>query len=263
MNWKTRLAIVSDEASLDFQEAVGICLPLGVGAYELRSLKSGRVPCVNEEDIRQVEAIKEKHGLTLVGLSPGFFKKEISNPAGRGELEAGFPRAFKLMERLGVCRMTVFSFRRAGGRRIRIPNNVFDFLGRAVELCRKQGVDLLIENSAGCWGDTGANAAELAETTGARVTWDPGNAAAAGEEAFPAGYAAVKPYIRHAHFKNWLPEKKWVDLLDGSVDMKGQVSALQADGFDGYYCVEPHQWDNRAKASRKNLRQLNALLAGD
>ena len=43
--------------------------------------------------------------------------------------------------------------------------------------------------------------------------------------------------------------------------LEGQVSALKADEYDGYFCVEPHQWDNRAEASRKNTRQLLELNA--
>ena len=163
------------------------------------------------------------------------------------------------MERLHIRQMTVFSFLREGGREAPIPCGVLETLKTAAEICRKEGVELLIENSAGCWGDTGVNAAKLAEAVGVQLTWDPGNAAA-GDEAFPSGYRSAKPYIRHVHFKNWSPERNWVDLQEGVVDMKGQVSALKADEYDGYFCVEPHQWDNRAEASRKNTRQLLELL---
>ena len=258
--WIKRLAIVSDEASLDFSEAVEICLPLGVEAYELRSLKSGRIPFVDEADIRQVEEITKRHHLTLVGVSPGFFKREISDPAGQVEFEEGFPRVFRLMDRLDIRQMTVFSFRREGDRQAPIPDRVIETLGTAVQLCREQGVNLLIENSAGCWGDTGANAAKLAEAAGAQLTWDPGNAAAAGDEAFPSGYRSAKPFIRHVHFKNRLPDGKWSHISTGVVDMRGQVSSLKTDGYDGYFCVEPHQWDNRKEASRKNIGQLLQLL---
>ena len=55
-DWKDRLAIVSDEASESFAEAVGICLPLGIRAYELRKFGGGRFPDVPAKAIDEVLA---------------------------------------------------------------------------------------------------------------------------------------------------------------------------------------------------------------
>ena len=260
MNQQYRLAIVSDEASLSFRNAVDICLPLGIRAYELRSLESGRIPSVADDDIGEVEETVKEHELTIAGISPGFFKGKVSDALVDEEWEEGFPRAFHILDRLKVRQMTIFSFKREGGREVPIPDKALDWLFRAAGRCRQEGVRLLVENSAGCWADTGANAAAVADASGCRITWDPGNAAAAGDHAFPDGYQAVSPFIEHVHFKNWLPEEKWVDIDAGIVDMRGQVAALQSDGYNGFYCVEPHQWDRRAEASRENALILQDLL---
>jgi len=254
-----RLAIVSDEAAPGFAEAVRICLPLGIRAYELRRLYGMRVPRVPEEAIEEVLAQVKKHDLTLIGISPGFCKRELDDPAVEKELESGFAQAFRLMDRLGVRRMTVFSYQRTG-RGTSIPSRVVDLLGRAAAHSQQEGVELLLENSSQCWADTGENLAEVARTVGLCVTWDPANAAASGGEAYPAGYKAVRDLVAHVHLKNWHPAHGWVYVSDGVVDMAEQLEALEADGYRGYYCIESHRRADPA-ATEINTRQLIALLA--
>lgn len=256
--WQNRLAIVSDEAAPGFAEAVRRCLPLGIRAYELRFLYGMRVPHVSMEAIEEVLAEVRDHDLTLVGISPGFCKVRLGDPAVEKEFESGFPQAFRLMDRLGVRRMTVFSYQRTD-RGTPIPARVFDLLQRAATLCREEGVELLIENSPQCWADAGEHLAEVARAVGVRVTWDPANAAASGVEAYPAGYKAVQDLVAHVHLKNWQPTHGWVYLNDGVADIAGQVKALEADGYRGYYCIESHRWTDPA-ATETNTQQLLALL---
>ena len=259
-DWKARLAIVSDEAADSFTEAVNICLPLGIRAYELRKLASGRFPDVFDSEIDTIVQAARAHNLTLIGVSPGFFKWAVGDAQTEAVFTHGFPKAFRLMERLGVRRLTVFSFHREGDRATPIPSAALDYLGRAAAVCQREGIQMLIENSASSWGDTGVNLAYLAQMLAVPVTWDPGNAAAADEVAYPNGYQAVRDYIAHVHFKNWKPGVGNVAIVDGIVDMAGQVAALHADGYSGYYCIEPHQWHDRINATRQNTRQLLDLL---
>jgi sugar phosphate isomerase/epimerase len=197
-----RLAILSDEAAPGFAEAVEICLPLGIRAYEVRNLHSRRVPHVPEEVVKEVLEQVRVHDLTLMGISPGFCKKKLDDPAIKDEFETGFSQALRLMDRLGVRRMTAFSYQRTEPQAA-IPSQVFDLLGRAAALCQQEGVELLLENSRQCWADTGEHLAQVARTVGIRVVWDPANAAAAGAEAYPAGYDAVRDLVAHVHLKNW------------------------------------------------------------
>jgi sugar phosphate isomerase/epimerase len=255
-----RLAIVSDEAAIDFAEAVSICLPLGLRAYELRNLPGGRIPFCDPAAIDTVIAQQKEHGLSLIGISPGFFKGTLDDPSVEVELTRGLGAALSLMDRLSVRTMTVFSFKRSS-REAPIPQRAVDLLAQMAARCRVAGVRMLIENSASCWADTGDHLADLARSLNVQVTWDPANAQASGDQAFPGGYARVHDRIAHVHVKNWLPQKGWVNINDGQVDMAAQAAALLADGYKGYFCVEPHQWADRANATRSNTRQLLELLA--
>ena len=260
-DWTARLAIVSDEAADSFIEAaVYICLPLGIRAYELRKLTGGRFPEIADSEIDAIIQAVHTHTLTLIGVSPGFFKWVVNDAQTEEAFTRGFPKSLRLMDRLGVRRLTVFSFQREGDPFTAIPDSVLDYLGRAAAICQREGVEMLIENSANSWGDTGANLAYLAHKLDVPVTWDPGNAAAAGELAYPDGYQTVRDYIAHVHFKNWQPGVGNVAIANGIVNMAGQIAALHADGYSGYYCIEPHQWHDRINATRQNTQQLLNLL---
>jgi hypothetical protein len=139
---------------------------------------------------------------------------------------------------------------------------IYDHLGRAVDLCAREGIEVVLENASSIYSDTGANLATIARTLGLKVVWDPANAAASGEVAYPDGYAQVRQRLAHVHFKNWTADNGWEAINDGVVDLAGQVAALKADAFPGYYCLEPHQKDRR-QAARLNHAQLLALLGAE
>ena len=260
-DWKNRLAIISDEAADSFAEAVDFCLPLGIRAYELRKLEGGRFPQVTERAVQEVADTVAAHELELIGVSPGFFKGPLDADVIERTFDHDLPAAFRLMQRLGIRRMTLFTFRR-NGPDDPIPDEIYDHLGRAVEVCKREGIEVVLENAASIYSNTGANLATIARTLGVRVVWDPANGAASGEASWRDGYEAVHQRIAHVHFKNWTPAG-WAAIKEGSVDLAAQVAALKADDYAGYYCLEPHQWNDRKKAVRNNCQQLLELLEAD
>ena len=260
-DWTSRLAIISDEADDSFAEAVDFCLPLGIRAYELRKLEGGRFPQITERALQEVADTAAAHELELIGVSPGFFKGPLDADVIAHTFDQDLPKAFRLMERLGIHRMTLFTFRRSGPD-APIPAEIYDHLGRAIELCAREGIEVLLENAASIYSNTGANLATIARTLGVKVVWDPANGAASGEQSWRDGYEAVRQRLAHVHFKNWT-HGGWTAINDGLVDLAGQVAALKADDYPGYYCLEPHQWQDRKNAVRQNYEQLLALLEAD
>jgi L-ribulose-5-phosphate 3-epimerase len=254
-----RIAIVSDEAAPDFGAAVNHCLPLGISAFELRCLGGDRLPWVSESALLEVESTVERTGVRLLGISPGFAKRPLNDPGVAEEMGEPLAAAFRLLERLGIRCMTVFSYLRGGDREAPIPGQAFDLMGAWAERCRTAGVEMLIENSAQCWGNTGANLAAVARGVGVRVVWDPANAQTAGEAAYPDGYAAVRDRVAHVHLKNWSPAEGCVYLGKGQARLQEQVAALQADGYPGYYCLENHR-PRDPQATAVNLRYLRGWL---
>ena len=260
-DWTGRLAVVSDEAGESFADAIEVCLPLGIRAFELRQLPGGRVPYVDAAALDEVEEVTRRHGLKLIGLSPGFCKREVDAAEVEAEFTEGFPAAFELMDRFGIGDITLFTCLRGGqGVDAPIPQHVIDCVGRGAGLCRDAGVQVRLENSPTCWGNTGANVAAIADALDVGIVWDPANSEAAGQPAYPDGYRCVRSRIAHVHCKNWTAGQGCVDIDSGDADMAGQISALVADGYRGYFTLEPHRWDERVQATRRNTAQLLRLL---
>jgi sugar phosphate isomerase/epimerase len=257
-DWKSRLAIVSDEAGAGFRQAVEVCLPLGIRNFELRMLEGERVPYVSEESLRAVEEECQRRHLNIIGLSPGFGKVEVDEPQVEKELTQGLDDTFRLMNRLGVQRLGMFSYKREGAQSP-IPEKVEALLARARTRCEKEGFELLLENVPSVWGNTGTRLAEIARATGLRVIWDPANSDASGEPCYPTGYRAVQSFIATVHLKNWDPQRKYVYLSEGVADIQGQIEALVRDGYAGRFCLENHRFDD-PQSTEINTRELLGYL---
>ncbi|MFW6097571.1 MAG: sugar phosphate isomerase/epimerase family protein, partial [Chloroflexota bacterium] len=118
---------------------------------------------------------------------------------------------------------------------------------------------------AGFWADTGARTAAIVQAVdhpALGINWDPGNAYEAGDRPFPNGYEAVRPYLRHVHFKDVyrLDDGSHHYAVNGDIDWEGQISALRADGYGGYISVETHM-EPKVAAARDTVARLRRLLA--
>jgi sugar phosphate isomerase/epimerase len=78
------------------------------------------------------------------------------------------------------------------------------------------------------------------------LNWDPGNAAAAGENPFPDGYRLLpKERIGHCHCKDVTKKSdgkgyEWAPVGKGTIDWIGQFTALKRDGYHLTVSLETH-----------------------
>ncbi len=96
------------------------------------------------------------------------------------------------------------------------------------------------------------------------INWDPANIYASGEDTpFPDGYAHVRPFVKHVHFKDArldpvTGKRSWV--LDGVIDWTGIIHALKQDNYEGYVSVETHLRP-KVESTRRTLERVRALVA--
>lgn len=249
-----KIAILSDEISLDFETAVEIGTDWGIEYYELRSVPSGRAPRCSEADIKKVADVAKRYGVKITALSPGLFKCPADAPEVERDIAEVLPRVFELGERLDTNKVVLFGFGKPGANHheqiafdgSKHPQIVVDRLGEMAAKAEAAGMMLYLENEAVCWADTGPHSAEIIRKVGSRhlmLNWDPCNARSCGSTPFPDGYEKVKDLVAHLHVKDLKTEDgkhRVVPVGEGDIDWRGQLQALQRDGYDGYYVIETH-----------------------
>lgn len=263
---KLPLGIVSDEISRDFSEALDYGISWGITTYEIRLLSTGRIPRVEQEEIKKVTDLIEDHDIRISAVSPGIFKYPVSQ---RSELEHELteilPRTMEFADRAGTNRIIVFGFQ-LDSNRSREAQELYavELMQRAAEVAGKAGYSIAVENEPGFLFDTGSYSARLVETIGAEnfgVNWDPCNSYGMDERPYPEGYEAVKTHIVNVHAKDTETSAhvKCIPLGEGNVDWKGQVRALMRDRIVPHLTIETH-CEPLVENSRRNVEYLQRLM---
>lgn len=241
-----KVSIFADEISRDSERAIALAVEWGLTHVEVRSLPSGRFPAVSDDELETYVKQLADAGLSVSGVSPGFFKCAWDDPQVAVGMQEGLPRACEWAQRLGTRSVSSFAFRRdADGMDANVPQEVVDLVGEMADVCRKKGCDLTLENEAVCWGATGREAAAIVRAVGGdrlKLLWDPGNSARAGStDAYPGEYKSFSDLVATVHAKNFDPEAgAWSLIEKGVVDWPGQLAALERDGYEGFLVVETH-----------------------
>ena len=96
------------------------------------------------------------------------------------------------------------------------------------------------------------------------MTWDPNNAGASGEDAFPGGYRKLDPArIFHVHLRDYkhTPDGKveWSAVGEGEFDNASQIRSLIKDGYKETFTLETH-WKSPKGKAYATATSLKALL---
>lgn len=263
---RERISILSDEISPDFQTALELSQEWGIRNLELRSLESGRIPHTSKKDEKKLFRLAKEYPVSISALSPGVFKIPLDSPEVKKQIEETLPRTYELAHRLGTDKVIIFSFRESEEKSKPPFARVAEILSKVIEKAKKEQICLLLENEPGCWVNTGPTVLEIAKRINSRdfaLNWDPGNSFASGGKPFPEEYATIKNLVRHLHLKDAQEVKgkmQWVPLGKGKLNWSGQIRALVADDYQGYYTIETHCLP-KIEVSKKCLEKLRDIFS--
>jgi len=259
------IGIVSDEVSAIFREAVGLAKNWGVSLFELRCLRTGRIPNVDRSDIHEVLDIVGSGKIKITALSPGIFKHSVSQQYEiEHELDTVLPATIALAKELGAPLIIVFGF-------IREPNEptgnfgkAVEYMSKAVHIAEQHDVRIAIENEPGFWCDTGSATARFVKCAGSKalgVNWDPANAVGTGERPFPEGYRAIKDFVFNIHVKDTRENAlvRCVPVGEGVVNWREQLRALSKDTALRHVTIETH-CTPLVEKSRQNVETVRSYL---
>ena len=262
---RLELGLVSDEISPDFNEAARYGSEWGISIFELRVLKTGRIPAVEQSELREVQAVAKGGGLRITALSPGIFKFPLSQTTKlEEELSTTLPKTLALAREFGASLIIAFGFQREQNEKPELFLRAVDFMSRAAERAGKEGIRIIIENEPGFWCDSGANTAKLIQMVNSpflRANWDPCNGYGTSERPFPEGYESVKQYIANVHVKDTKEGSliRCVPVGEGALDWRGQLAALVRDQLVRHVTIETHCLPLVEK-SKQNVETLKSYL---
>lgn len=287
-----KLSILTDEVSADLETSLELAQTWGLEAIELRGVGEQRYPDVSEFWKVRVPELIQESGLSVAALSPGLFKipYPFSAPSDtrilrwedymlfqrfrnaealvKYHLETLLPMSIQAARLLKTDTIVCFSFDRGHDvdPETPVPEPVVEVLGEAARKVGQAGLTLALEVEHICWGDTGLRTAQLVERVShpaLGINWDPANAFRAGEDRpYPDGYSAVRPFVKHVHFKDAGIDKHRGErrfVYDGVVDWEGQLSALKQDGYEGYLSIETHVRP-KVEMARRTIERVRHLL---
>jgi L-ribulose-5-phosphate 3-epimerase len=280
-----KLSVITDEISQDLAHACEVAArEFGLGWVELRAMHDKNIINWDAHDIAEAKAILQKFNLRVSEIASPVFKTDWpgapkapfspKNPqfgadftyAQQDEL---LDRAFALAKAFDGPPIRIFDFWRLDDQ---TPHRaaIDDRIRQAAVKAGSRGVTLTLENELACNTATGAEAARLLDAVRDKalmLNWDPGNARARGEKAFPDGYAKLpKNRIAHMHLKDVVDagggKTEWAAMGRGTIDYVGQFRALKRDGYTGAMSLETH-WRGGGtpeESSRQSMAGLRQLL---
>ena len=232
-----------DEISDDFAEQCQVASGLGLRYVEVRSAWGTNILDLDDSQLATVRETLDGYGLKV---------SSIGSPIGKIAIDDEFPPHLKRMqhavevaETLEAPYIRVFSFFIPEGtdpdsRR----DEVLSRMSALAEAAVDSDVILAHENEKEIYGDIPRRCLDIVTSVSSpklQLAWDPANFVQVGVRPFSEGYAMLRPHVGTIQVKDAL-------LSDGSVVVAGAgdgevpetVRALRADGFDGFFSLEPH-----------------------
>jgi len=232
-----------DEISDDFSEQCKVAAGLGLRHVEVRSAWG-----INILDLDAAQLDTLRQTLAEYGLSVS----SIGSPIGKISIDDDFPphlermrHAVEVAELLDAPYIRLFSFFIPEGtdpdsRR----DEVLSRMSALAEAAADSDVILVHENEKEIYGDIPRRCLDIVTSVDSpklQLAWDPANFIQVGVRPFTEGYSMLRPYVGYIQIKDAL-------LADGTVVVAGAgdgevvetIRALHADGFDGFFSLEPH-----------------------
>ena len=233
----------ADEIDDDFEKQCAVLNGLGIAHIELRSAWGVNVLDLTDEQVGQARDLLLRHDIAASSIGSPIGKISITDPfddhLARHDVALSRAAAF------GAPYIRLFSFFLPDGED---PDSHRDEVLRRMSALadRATGHDvvLLHENEKAIYGDIPRRCVDIVESVGSpalRLAWDAANFVQCGVRPYTDAYASVRPHLEYVQVKDAVMETgKVVPAGEGDAETVETVRALQADGFDGFFSLEPH-----------------------
>jgi sugar phosphate isomerase/epimerase len=236
----------ADEIDDDFERQCLVLNELGISHMELRSAWGVNVLDLSEDQAREARSILHQRKIEVSSIGSPIGKIAITD-----DFQAHLVRHDRALDAAGYFAapyLRLFSFF--------IPSDddpdshrdeVLRRMAALTHRAEQRGVILLHENEKSIYGDIPRRCLDVVESIGSanlRLVWDAANFVQCGVLPFTEGYAMLRPYLAYMQVKDaLLATGRVVPAGEGDGETVETLRALHADGFDGYFSLEPHLQD--------------------
>lgn len=251
----------ADEIDPDVATQCDLLDELGVRHVELRSAWGVNVLDLDEAQRAECRRLLREHGLAVSSIGSPIGKISITD-----EFEPHLQRfrhALDVADEFEAPYLRLFSFFIPQGENADdYRDEVMRRMTALAQTAQGRGVTLLHENEKDIFGDIPRRCVDIAQCVQEaapgvlRLIFDPANYVQCGIRPVDDGYDAVRPHLAYVHVKD-------ATRSDGAVHPAGEgdgqirelVRRLRADGFDGFFSLEPHLGDYTAFGALSGVEQ--------
>lgn len=239
----------ADEIAEDFDEQCRVAAGLGLRYLEVRSAWGTNILDLDPQQLDELQQVLGHYGLRV---------SSIGSPIGKIFVDDPFPphldrmrHAADVARRLESPYIRIFSFfLRPGADPAEHRDEVLQRMRALTAVAEKAGVVLLHENEKEIYGDIPERCLDLVDSVGSphlRLAWDPANFVQVGVRPFSEGYELLRPHLEYVQIKDARAADGTVVVAGaGDGEVVATVRRLRADGFDGFFSLEPHLADTNA-----------------
>lgn len=233
----------ADEIDDDLETQCSLLDQLGIRFIEFRSAWGVNVLDLDDEQVSRARDILWAHGIQASSIGSPIGKVNITDDFDAHL--ARMDRAVWVAQQLRAPFIRVFSFFLTEDQR---PEDHRDEVVRRMTALAQRaeagGVVLLHENEKGIFGDVPERVLDLVTSVNSpalRLAWDAANYVQVGVVPFPEAYEQLRPYTDYIQIKDAkLGTGEVVVAGAGDGRVPETIQALAADGFDGFFSMEPH-----------------------
>ena len=240
------ISAFGDEIASDLETQLQVLNELKIPCLELRGVWGQNVLLLSDEQVAQVRALCDGHGVTISAIGSPIGKSPIEAP---GETEVqNLRRLIEIARQLGTNNIRIFSFHPPGDSASvdydSYVDSAIDRIRCLAAVAEAEGITLLLENEKGIVGDTLDRCVKLVEGLESPhlvFLWDPANFVQVGEARITErGWPLLGSRVGYVHIKDC--------DLNGSVKAAGEgdgqvpelLTQLVSDGYQGMLALEPH-----------------------
>lgn len=233
----------ADEIDPDLQTQCNVLAELGIRYVEFRSAWDINVLDLSDDQIEEAASILAANNLSV---------SSIGSPIGKINIEDDFDahvirmdRALFVARKLNAPYIRVFSFFLRPDQSPAVHRDeVIRRMRVLAEMAQAAGVVLLHENEKEIFGDIPERVLDIVESVNLpslKLAWDAANFVQVGVIPFTEAYPILRPHTVYIQIKDAVLETgEVVPAGQGDGQLRATIKALAADGFDGFFSMEPH-----------------------